>query len=348
MKKWTIKLIATIIPLYFLLAVSCGGPVPLVTDEDRETEEDSIIPSSSTIWGCVEISTRTVDVKIIDYHQNNGNFRYTLSTSFEENVADDYAEGRFNTTVHEIFFPNDGYNYLCITPIEFPTNLTEFRLIVIIDEVERVVTIHPGEVGCFDVVSPHNNISCTGNGLESDIFGRVKFWTDDLKGCIKARVVMEDHGAVSVTNINTTVPDCYSNVGGGRVSDLLPGTYNYTVNSCPGITTTGSFNVAADECTIININDNSGGGSGTGDLIFWTNTLLDSGPFTVTIPGFGSEQVTGYFSTVPDCGDGSQGGLFSNLPVGNYTSTITNFPGSNGAYNISVVEDQCVQVDFNL
>ncbi|MEZ4859311.1 MAG: hypothetical protein R2781_10925 [Flavobacteriaceae bacterium] len=69
---------------------------------------------------------------------------------------------------------------------------------------------------------------------------------------------------------------------------------------------------------------NGGGGNGNdaGSLIFYVNEDLGCGPINVTLSNVGSNTITGYYGTAPDCG-ASAGANFSNLSPGTYSYTAT-------------------------
>ena len=348
MKKWTINLVATLIPVYFLFAISCGNEPPPVPEEDIETNENSIIPSGNDFVGCVEISSHTVEVFLRTYVSNHTGFEFSISSNSSPNIYSENIGSVYSAERKNINFPHKGYNYLCIEPLVFPSGFTEYTLIISIGGIDRLVTLHPGVTSCIDVIVAHENISCPGNGTESDDFGKVEFWTDDMQGCNYVTVKVDGDGPYTISSSLSATPNCSNSSNSGLVNEIIPGSHSYTVTNCSGLNKTGTFNVNTNGCAIININNSSGGGSGTGNAIFWVDSPPDSGPFTVTIDGIGSSVVDGYFTSTPDCSDGSQGGLFENIPVGNYTFTVADYPPFSGPANLTITEDGCTQIDFLL
>ncbi|MBW2936519.1 hypothetical protein KXJ69_00280 [Aureisphaera sp. CAU 1614] len=69
---------------------------------------------------------------------------------------------------------------------------------------------------------------------------------------------------------------------------------------------------------------NGGGGNGndTGSLIFYVGEDLGCGPISVNLSSVGSDTITGYYSSTPDCG-ASAGANFSNLDPGVYSYTAS-------------------------
>ncbi|PKP25343.1 MAG: hypothetical protein CVU03_08300 [Bacteroidetes bacterium HGW-Bacteroidetes-2] len=85
-----------------------------------------------------------------------------------------------------------------------------------------------------------------------------------------------------------------------------------------------------------------GGASPTGDIIFWTGQDFGCGPITVFVESVGTNSITGFFSSPPNCSDTGAGGNFNNLPVGtyNFTASCSSFTWSG---SFSITENGCLR-----
>jgi len=353
MKKWTTNLIATLIPVYFLFTISCAPPV---ADESSNKingyEAYSISPSGFNNYGCVDLSSKdSLEVKIWDYYNEEYGLEYTVSTNTEANMFSETSGPESSAATHKTYISKYGYNYLCISPTKFPTGISEYRLVVSIRGRLSVVTVSDSKGACFDIIVRYQNVACVSQNEAPHGLGDVTFYTSSLKGCDSIEIEIDGIGRKMIDNQwSNGAPNCADYAQGvafwGKLKD---GYHSYSVKDCYGGSSFGAFEIDAGDCYLVNVHDNiSGSGSGIGNAIFWTPSIPDSGPFNIALDGLGSKTVSGFFSSVPDCSDGSQGGLFENIPVGTYSYTVTDYPAFNGTGSITITEDQCTPVDFTL
>lgn len=87
----------------------------------------------------------------------------------------------------------------------------------------------------------------------------------------------------------------------------------------------------------------SGGGTGGGDgtIMFWVQSDPGCGPISVTLNGQGSNSITGFYSTSPDCGAVSAANF--SVPGGTYSFTAScterTWDGT-----VTVEDDQCFKM----
>ena len=101
------------------------------------------------------------------------------------------------------------------------------------------------------------------------------------------------------------------------------------------------YNMAAvSKCATV-----AGGGSGatgTGNIIFWTNSDLGCGNITVTVSGK-SAAISKFFSATPACG--ADGAANFTLPVGNY-SYSAECSGKKWSSTFSIQQGQCFKMQL--
>jgi len=100
-----------------------------------------------------------------------------------------------------------------------------------------------------------------------------------------------------------------------------------------------ALNSGATQIVKGNNGNNSGGGDGPGDAIFWINDDYGCGPVSVSLNGVGTSPITSFFTSTPNCGTNG-GAVFSNLSPGNYSYTAS-CSGLTWSGSISINSNSC-------
>ncbi|EDM44880.1 hypothetical protein SCB49_02129 [unidentified eubacterium SCB49] len=123
-----------------------------------------------------------------------------------------------------------------------------------------------------------------------------------------------------------------------NLGDIPPNTCTIAINGVEfvleaNLEANGSVNIVVEGYGVDCYGATDGGGNddGTGNAVFWINSDYNCGAVTVNLSGNGSESITSYFTSTPDCGT-SGAANFSNLDPGTYSYTAscsdTNWSGT--------------------
>ncbi|PKA82195.1 hypothetical protein ATE92_0320 [Ulvibacter sp. MAR_2010_11] len=137
-----------------------------------------------------------------------------------------------------------------------------------------------------------------------------------------------------------------------NLGDIPPNTCTIAINGVQfvleaNLDANGSIDVIVTGYGV-DCSDSGGGGSGgggngndTGALIFYVNEDLGCGPINVNLEGVGSNTITGYYGSTPDCG-ASGGANFSDLDPGVYSYTAS-CSDTNWSGTVTIEADTCLK-----
>ncbi len=86
-----------------------------------------------------------------------------------------------------------------------------------------------------------------------------------------------------------------------------------------------------------------GGSNGTGDAIFWIENDFSCGNININVDGVGSNVITGYYNSIPDCTSTNLGGNFNDLSPGNYNYTAS-CSNNNWSGSFTISENNCSRI----
>lgn len=138
-----------------------------------------------------------------------------------------------------------------------------------------------------------------------------------------------------------------------NLGDIPPNTCTISINGVEfileaNLEANGSVNIVVEgfgvDCSDA---DSSGNGNNdddddddsTGDIAFWINADYNCGPVTVNLSGEGSQNITSFFSSAPDCGTNGAAN-FLNLDPGNYSYTAS-CSGISWSGSVNVTANTC-------
>jgi hypothetical protein len=191
------------------------------------------------------------------------------------------------------------------------------------------ITITAGGCSATRLLSSGGGGSTIGQGM---------FWVASDLGCGNITVVCNGNTRV-ITTWWATAPPCGNS--GTATFDLPPGTYPYTA-SCTGKNWSGNITVTAGGCQKVQLTS-SGGGSSTGQAMFWTAFDRGCGNINVVINGV-TKQISSYYtSSIPACG--ASGCATFDLPPGTYSYSAS-CSGWSTTGTVTVTAGGCMRVQF--
>lgn len=204
-----------------------------------------------------------------------------------------------------------------------------------------------------------NPTSTTGSGsgtTTTTAQGRATFWTSQSTGWSKIDVYIGSAFAGSISSYYNSVPSCGSS--GNVTITKNPGTYAYTAKSDDGDTWAGNVTIAANGCITIRLDFSStggttggttGGGNTTsqGKATFWTSQSTGWSSIDVYVGGSFAGTITGYYSSVPSCGSGSNVTITRNPGTYSYTAKSNKGDTWSGTVNVSANGCSTIRLDFS-
>lgn len=189
------------------------------------------------------------------------------------------------------------------------------------------ITITAG--GCSKIqLTSSGGGSTTGQGM---------FWIATDQGCGNITVVCNGITR-TITSVYGSAPSC--GASGVATFDLSPGTYSYSA-SCSGKTWSGTITITAGGCSKIQLTS-SGGGSTTGQGMFWTAVDHGCGPITVVCNGI-TRTITSYYGSMPACG--ATGCANYSLSPGTYSYTAS-CSGYTWSGTITILANGCSRIQL--
>jgi hypothetical protein len=173
--------------------------------------------------------------------------------------------------------------------------------------------------------------------------GEATFWNNEAS----VNVVYVTINGVTEQITSTTIAT-YCNYTGSANFSLSYGTYSYSATDGT-YNWSGTVSVTPGGCTLKELNiANSGGGSSTGDVMFWLQSDLGHGYISVYVDGTYRGQITNYYSGTPtSCG---VTGLTVALSPGNHTWNATAgtyyWPASGGTGTVTVTDGGCFKMQL--
>ncbi len=201
------------------------------------------------------------------------------------------------------------------------------------------ITITSG--GCTKI-----QLTGSGNGGGGgNTTGQGMFWIASDLGC--GTINVNINGVTrSITSFYSSGAPANCGASGTATFSLNPGTYNYSA-SCSGKTWSGTIAITSGGCTRIQLTGGSnsgGGGTATGNLMFFSRKDHGCGVITVTVNG-SSRAFTNYYpSGDPACG--AQGGANFTFAPGTYSYSAK---CSNKTWNgtVTVTANGCSRIVLN-
>lgn len=182
-------------------------------------------------------------------------------------------------------------------------------------------------------------LTSSGGGGGGGSTGQGMFWIASDLGCGNITVVCNGISR-TISSIYATSPPC--GTSGTATFDLSPGTYAYTA-SCSGKNWSGTITITAGGCQKVQLTS-SGGGSTTGQGMFWTAFDRGCGNITVVCNGI-SKIISGYSTTgVPACG--TAGCATFDLSPGTYSYSASCTGGWSASGTITITAGGCTRIQF--
>lgn len=179
--------------------------------------------------------------------------------------------------------------------------------------------------------------SSGGGGGGGGSTGQGMFWIASDLGCGNINVVCNGITR-TITSVYATAPSC--GASGTANFDLSPGTYSYTA-SCSGKTWNSTITITAGGCNRIQLTS-SGGGSTTGQGMFWVATDLGCGNITVVCNGI-SRTISTVYATSPPCG--TSGTATFDLSPGTYSYSAS-CSGKTWSGTITITAGGCNKIQL--
>jgi hypothetical protein len=184
-----------------------------------------------------------------------------------------------------------------------------------------------------------------GGGGGGTTAGQGMFWIASDLGCGTINV--------SINGVSRSITSFYSsgapaNCGatGTATFSLNPGTYNYTA-SCTGKTWSGTITITSGGCTKIQLTGGSnsgGGGTTTGQGMFWIASDLGCGTINVSINGV-TRSITSFFSSGAPSSCGASGTATFSLNPGTYNYSAS-CSGKTWSGTISITSGGCSRIQL--
>ena len=144
----------------------------------------------------------------------------------------------------------------------------------------------------------------------------------------------------TISSVYASSPPC--GTSGTATFDLAPGTYAYTA-SCSGKNWSGTITITAGGCQKVQLTS-SGGGSTTGQAMFWTAFDRGCGNITVVCNGI-SRVISGFYATsIPGCG--ASGCATFDLSPGTYSYSASCTGGWSTSGTVTVTAGGCIRIQF--
>ena len=176
-----------------------------------------------------------------------------------------------------------------------------------------------------------------GGGGGGTTTGQGMFWIASDLGCGNITVVCNGTSR-TISSVYGTAPSC--GASGTATFDLSPGTYAYTA-SCSGKNWSGTITTTAGGCQRVQLTS-SGGGTTTGQGMFWIASDLGCGNITVVCNGI-SRTISSVYGTTPSCG--ASGTATFDLSPGTYAYTAS-CSGKNWSGTITITPGGCQRVQL--
>ena len=192
------------------------------------------------------------------------------------------------------------------------------------------ITITAGNCSKFQLTS-------SGGGGGGSTTGQGMFWINTDQGCGNITVVCNGITR-TISSFYASAPSC--GASGCATFDLSPGTYSYSA-SCTGKTWNGNITITAGGCSKVQLTS-SGGGSTTGQGMFWTATNHGCGPINVVCNGI-TRTISSYYASMPACG--ASGCANFNLSPGTYSYSAS-CSGYTWNGNITITAGGCSRIQF--
>ncbi len=195
------------------------------------------------------------------------------------------------------------------------------------------ITIAAGTCSRFQLTSSG------GGGGGGGTTGQGMFWIASDLGCGNITVVCNGITR-TISTIYATSPPC--GTSGTATFDLSPGTYAYTA-SCSGKNWSGTITITAGGCQKVQLTS-SGGGTTTGQGMFWTAFDRGCGNITVVCNGV-SKLITAFSTTgAPACG--TAGCATFDLSPGTYSYSASCSGGWSTSGTITITAGGCTRIQF--
>lgn len=188
------------------------------------------------------------------------------------------------------------------------------------------------ENGCSRI-----QLTGSGGGGGGSTTGQGMFWIASDLGCGNITVVCNGITR-TISSFYGSAPSCGSS--GCATFDLSPGTYSYTA-SCTSKTWNGSITITAGGCSRIQLTS-SGGGSTTGQGMFWIATDQGCGNITVVCNGI-TRTISSYYASAPPCG--ASGSATFDLSPGTYSYSAS-CTGKTWSGSITITAGGCNRIQL--
>ena len=168
--------------------------------------------------------------------------------------------------------------------------------------------------------------------------GQGMFWAASDLGCGNITVTIGSSSGVITNYYNTSIPNC--GAAYCATFTLTPGTYSYTA-TCSSKTWSGSITITAGDCSKIQLTS-SGGGSTTGQGMFWIASDLGCGNINVTVNGI-TRTISTFYASAPSCG--ASGCATFDLSPGTYAYSAS-CSGKTWNSNITITAGGCNRIQL--
>jgi hypothetical protein len=170
--------------------------------------------------------------------------------------------------------------------------------------------------------------------------GKASFWMKSDLNVGYIDVYVEGNFAGRISHYHQSGITC----GDGDVNIIKPsGSYNWSAVSENGTKWAGTLTISKNNCIPIELtNSSGGGGSTTGQGLFWVSSDLGCGNISVNVNGI-TRTVSGYHSSAPNCGD--SGAATFSLSPGTYSFSAS-CNGKSWSGNINIVAGSCSKIQL--
>lgn len=255
MKKLLLHALSAIILLSIMTFVGCIEEEE--ADPPVEVNEFSIAPSSTNgrsnnYLGCIEISSRSVDISTWDHGQIDGDI-ISLIANGQTILSNHELDGPSNAKNFSHTFDANGFNYLVLYAHN-EGDISPNTATISLNGKEFILESNLSTNGYVDIVVTGFGVECSSSGFAGGGSGgggsggnsSVVFWTAKDWGCGNISVELENVGTGTISQYYSSSPDCGAS-GSANFSGLDAGSYTFTA-SCTGYTWGSTFTLDDNVC----------------------------------------------------------------------------------------------------
>lgn len=254
------KIFLPILSVVFLLSTfTFIGCVEEEEDPPVEVNEFSIAPSTTNgrtnnYLGCIEISSRSVDISTWDHGQIDGDI-ISLIANGQTILSNHELDGPSNTKNFSHTFDANGFNYLVLYAHN-EGDISPNTATISLNGQDFVLESNLSTNGYVDIVVTGFGVECSSGGFAGGGSGgggsgsggnsSIVFWTAQDWECGNITVELENVGTGTISQYYSSSPDCGAS-GNANFSGLDAGSYTFTA-SCPDYSWGSTFTLDDNVC----------------------------------------------------------------------------------------------------